>query len=202
MKHILHVHAERYHARKKRRENHIFADVVLIAISIVVAVILVRTHILTQILTSTTELGLLGTFVAGMFFTSVFTTAPAIATLGEISLVQSVLLTAFVGALGSVVGDHLIFRFVRDRVAADVTELLREEGMLTRARKVFKFKHFRWFTLLLGGSLIASPLPDEFGIAILGFSKMNLKWFTVLSFTFNFLGIYVIGLAARALAGA
>lgn len=201
MKHPLHVLAERYHARKKQRTNHILADIVIIAVSFVIAIFLVRTHILTQILTSTSELELLGTFVAGMFFTSVFTTAPAIATLGEISLVQSVLLTAFVGALGSVLGDHLIFRFVRDRVAADVIELLREEGMLTRARKILKFKHFRWFTLLLGGFLIASPLPDEFGIAVLGFSRMNLKWFTALSFTFNFLGIYVIGLVAHALAG-
>jgi hypothetical protein len=40
---------------------------------------------------------------------------------------------------------------------------------------------------------------DELGIAILGFSKMRVKYFAMLSFVFNFLGITVIGLIARSL---
>ena len=52
-----------------------------------------------------------------------------------------------------------------------------------------------------GGLILASPLPDELGVAVLGFSKMRLKYFALLSFVFNFLGIAVIGLVARALAG-
>lgn len=201
MAHTLHTHAARYRARKKARGNHLLADIGIIIVSVLVAVMLARTNVLTNILTSTMELELLGTFIAGMFFTSLFTTAPAIATLGEMALVQPVLLTAFLGALGSVLGDLLIFRFVRDRVAADILELIQERGLVKRMRKVFRFKHFRWFTLFLGGLVIASPLPDELGIALLGFSKMKLKYFALLSFTFNFIGIYLIGLAARALSG-
>ena len=200
--HSLHTHAARYRARKKEvGTTHIFVDVGLIALSVLVSIILIKTQIITSILTSTKELELLGSFIAGMFFTSVFTTAPAMATLGEISLYQPVLVTALVGAAGSVVGDLLIFRFVKDRVAADILELLQEKNVLRRVSKLFKFRHFRWFTLLLGGLILASPLPDELAVALLGFSHMSTRYFAYLSYLFNFLGIIGIGLTARALAG-
>ena len=184
---------------RKNFGSHILNDIGIIAISVLTAIILANTHILTQILISTQGLELLGTLIAGMFFTSVFTTAPAIATLGEIALTQSLFVTAFVGAIGSVAGDFLIFRFVKDRVSADVIEVLKYEGILRRTRAIFRFRFFRWITFLVGGLVIASPLPDELGIALLGISKMKTSWFFWLSFFFNFLGIYGIGLAARAL---
>lgn len=201
MKHTLVVHAQRYRARRRRAERHILIDIVLIAVSIFVALMLASTHALTNLFTPTAELELLGTFLAGMFFTSIFTTAPAMATLGELALTQSIFVTALVGALGSVVGDLLIYKFVRDRVAADIIELLREEGVLRRARKIFKFRHYRSLTLLLGGLILASPLPDELAIALLGFSHMSTRYFAYLSFVFNFFGILGIGLTARMLAG-
>ena len=199
MAHLLQRHAAHYRAHKRSGRTHILVDVGLIAVSVLVAVILSQTHALTRILTSTQELELIGTFIAGMFFTSVFTTAPAIATLGEISLVQPLFLTAFLGALGSVLGDLLIFRFVKDRVASDVLELLKPQSTFRRLKAVFKLKFFRRFTFLLAALVIASPLPDELGIAMLGFSKMSTRYFAMFSLVFNFFGIYLIGLAARAL---
>ena len=200
MVHPLYVHAAQYRA-KKRPETHILADIGLMTLSVLVAFLLARTHVLTSLLAATEQLKLIGTVIAGMFFTSVFTTAPAIATLGEISLSQPLLLTAILGAIGSVLGDLLIFRFVRDRIANDILELLKERSVFRRVGKLFKLRHFRWFTLLLGGLIIASPLPDELGIALLGFSKVKTRYFVVLSFTFNIIGIYLIGLTARVIAG-
>ena len=51
----------------------------------------------------------------------------------------------------------------------------------------------------MGGLIIASPFPDELGIGLLGFSKMRTRWFVLLSFTFNFIGIFLIGLVAKTL---
>ena len=70
--------------------------------------------------------------------------------------------------------------------------------MVKRLRALFKMKFFRWFTFFLGGIIIASPLPDELGIGLLGFSKMKVSWFVPVSFVFNFIGICLIGLVARA----
>ncbi len=188
---------------KKRNgnENHILQDIALILFSVLIAVLLVRTNVLASFLVSIGELEIVGAFVAGMFFTSIFTTAPAIAALGEISLLQGIFSTALFGALGSVVGDLIIFRFVRDRFSGHVAEIMTHQSVWRRFHLLFKRRFFRWITFLAGGLILASPLPDELGVAVLGFSKMRLKYFALLSFVFNFLGIAVIGLIVRTLAG-
>lgn len=78
-------------------------------------------------------------------------------------------------------------------------ELLGHQGSIKRIKAVFRLRFFRWLTWLLGGLIIASPLPDELGIGLLGFSKMKLAAFIPLSLIFNSLGILVIGLVARSL---
>ncbi len=185
---------------RKQNENHILQDIAIILLSIVVAVLLVRTDVLANLLISTGEMRIWGSFIAGMFFTSIFTTAPAIAALGEISLLQGIFNTAFFGAMGAVVGDLIIFRFVRNRFSEHVSEMVMYQSIWRRFHLLFKRRFFRWITFLVGGFILASPLPDELGIAVLGFSKMRMKYFVVLSFFFNFLGIAVIGLVARSFA--
>jgi len=202
MRQTLYMHAARHRAKKLAQETHFMTDIGLIAISTLVSILLAKTQIVTSVLMTTKELELLGTFVAGMFFTSVFTTAPAIATLGELSLGQPLFITATLGAAGAVFGDLLIFRFVKDRIASDILMLLEHRGTFRRFGALFKLRFFRWFTYLLGGAIIASPLPDELGISLLGFSHMKTRYFIFLSFVFNFLGIIGIALAARAIAGA
>ena len=180
-------------------KNNLIKDAAIIALSIVVAVLLIRTQALAIILTSTKELEIIGSFIAGMFFTSIFTTAPAIVTLGEIAQANSVILTAFFGGLGAVVGDLIIFRFVRDRFSEHLMELVKYQDVGKRIKVLFHHKSFRWLTFFVGGLIIASPFPDELGISLIGFSKIKTLTFISLSFTFNFMGIIFIGLIARAL---
>jgi hypothetical protein len=174
-------------------------DIALIALSVLVAVILIRTQVLSNILTSTKESEIIGSFIAGMFFTSIFTTAPAIASLGEIAHANSVPLTAFIGALGAVVGDMVIFRFVRDRFSGHLLSLVGSKGSIARLKTLFRLRFFKWLTFLVGDFIIASPLPDELGISLLGFSRTRLSLFIPLSFTFNFLGILFIGIIAKSI---
>ncbi len=180
-------------------KNHILEDIGLVVLSVLVAIILVRTDILITLLATSAQMERLGSFIAGMFFTSVFTTAPAIATLSEIAQANSLFRTAFFGALGAVTGDLIIFRFVRDRFSEDITELIGHKRGRHRFNALFKLRFFRWLTFLAGGLIIASPLPDELGIGLLGFSKMKTLLFIPLSFTFNFIGIIIIGIIARAM---
>ncbi len=184
---------------KSRKNNFLLQGVAIIVLSIMVAVILVKTGVFINILTSSRELGWLGSFIAGIFFTSVFTTAPAIVTLGEIAQAGSVLSTAFFGAMGAAIGDLIIFRFMRDRFSAHLMELMRHIGGSRRLKAVFKLKLFQWFTFLVGGLIIASPLPDELGISFFAFSKIRSSLFIPISFTFNFFGILLIGLIAKSI---
>lgn len=186
--------------KQNESENHVLNDIAIIMLSVLVAVLLVHTNVLAVLIASAGEIGIFGAFIAGMFFTSLFTTAPAIAALGEISILQGIFYTALFGAMGAVVGDIIIFRFVRNRFSEHVSEMMTHRSVWKRFHLLFKRRFFRWLTFFIGGFIIASPLPDELGIAVLGFSKMRVKYFVVLSFVFNFLGILVIGLVARSLA--
>jgi hypothetical protein len=78
-------------------------------------------------------------------------------------------------------------------------ELIGHRTFGKRMRSFFKLRLFRWLSLFVGGLIMASPLPDEVGISLMGMSKIKVPWFVTLSFVFNFIGIVLIGLAARAL---
>jgi uncharacterized membrane protein YdjX (TVP38/TMEM64 family) len=177
----------------------ILKDLGIVIISIAIAAFLVQTDILVKILTSSTEWEAAGSFLAGLFFTSVFTTAPAIVTLGEIGQVYPVWKVALIGAVGAVAGDLILFRFVKDRVSKHILDLLRQQGATVRVRSLIRNRIFRYLTFMLGGMIIASPLPDELGISLLGFSRMKKSSFIVLSFVFNFIGILIIAAAARSI---
>lgn len=178
----------------KRRDNFLLQDIAIVTFSILLAVILVKTKILSELLVSLNGVEFIGSFIAGLFFTSFFTTAPAIAALLEISQNNSIIETAIFGAFGAVIGDLIIFRFIRDRLSEHVLEVVGHNSFIKTAKTLFKLRYFRWFTFLLGGFLIASPLPDELGIGLLGFSRMKSKYFIPVSFVFNFIGIVLIGL--------
>ncbi|HLD60922.1 MAG TPA: hypothetical protein VJA27_02200 [Patescibacteria group bacterium] len=186
-----------------RKKIHFIKDLVILAISITAAVFLVKNQeIIDLFLHAFRGSEMLASFVAGTFFTSIFTTAPAMVALGEIAQEGSVLTTAFFGALGAVIGDLILFRFVRDGVSEDIEYLLRKikkEKISLFRGKFFHLKIFRYLWPLIGALIIASPLPDELGLMILGLSKTKTNIFIPLSFSFNFLGILAIGLIARAI---
>ena len=62
---------------------------------------------------------------------------------------------------------------------------------------MFEVKLLKSLFPFLGALLIASPLPDEFGVALMGLAKMPTSEFVPISFSLNFLGILVIGVLAR-----
>ena len=184
-------------------KRHLWQDFFILSASILLAWAIVHYELVQLLLRQTGDGILLSSFIAGMFFTSITTTAPAIAVLGELSLQAppggGLLLIAVVGGAGAVIGDYLIFMFVRDRVSDDIAYLLKRTGT-PRFFKIFHRKTFRRLLPFIGGLIIASPLPDELGLTLLGIVRMHTSRFLFLSFVFNSAGILLIGLAARSLA--
>lgn len=174
-------------------------DLIIFLISIIASVFLVKTGVLVNILTTTIELEWIGSFIAGMFFTSVFTTTPAIVTLGGIAQVDSILATAIFGAMGAVVGDMVIFNFFHDKLSPHFEEIINYKKFARRFRLLIGSRYFKWLPTLIGGLIIASPLPDEMGIAFMSISKVPPRLFVIFSYIFNFIGILMIGLVAKAI---
>lgn len=178
--------------------NNLIRDLGVIVLSVLIAVILAKTGVLENIIASTQGARFIGSFVAGILFVSVFTAAPATVALGEIAQSNSVIAVAFIGGLGALVGDLIIFRFVRDRVSQHFSYLVKI-SKAERLVAVFRLKLFRWIILFIGALIVASPLPDEIGLAMLGLSKIKTSVFILLSFLLNATGILIIGLIAKSL---
>ncbi len=178
--------------------RHAIRDSAIIILSIILAIAISRLDLLEKLLSISENIRIVGSFVGGLFFTSIFTTAPAIVFLGKISQIEPILIVALIGAIGAVCGDLLIFYLFRDHVAGDL------EGLMKRVKNnpfqlLIANSSFRWISILIGAFIIASPLPDELGIAMMGISRLKLNVFIPISLTFNFLGILAIGFAGRLL---
>jgi len=181
------------------KRRHLLQDLGIVALSIVISIIGFENGFVERILGSFGELEYLGVFVAGMFFTSMFTTAPAMLVLGVFAQTISPAVIVLLGAVGAVVGDYLIFLFVKDRISSDVSYLL-SIAKRKRFPHIFSTKLFRSVAPLLGAVIIASPLPDEIGVAMLGLTKVKSKAFFLVSFVGNAVGILLIVWVARLLA--
>lgn len=170
----------------------------IISLSIIAAVVLVKTEMLADLLTSTQEWRFLGSFLAGIFFISVFTVAPAIVALAEIAQSGSVLEMALFGGIGALIGDLLIFQFIKDSLVEDISFVVKKTNQ-EQFIKIIQRKLFRWLVPFVGALIVASPLPDELGLAMMGLSRMKISLFIPVSFLLNFFGILIIGVIAQGL---
>jgi len=172
---------------------------VIIALSVVLGFVLLKTGATKHVLTASQDYEYMGMFIVGMFFTSVFTTVPATIVIGELALVTNLLPLVLIGGLGALCGDFVIFRFFKDNISEDLRYLF-EVKKKSRWKLIFKSRIFKVFLTLIGGIIIASPLPDELGLALMGISKTKSFTFIFISFLCNALGILFIALAARTIA--
>ena len=173
-------------------------DVFILLLSVVVAVLLVVSGSIHSISDNLGEWGLIGVFLAGMGFSSAFFAAPA--TIFIFAFAQNPFpfwLVAIVAAIGAMLGDLLIFRFLRDGLADDFRYLVEQAGKNERMRHIFRSQLFYWFGSFIAALGIASPLPDEIGLAMFGVLRFDTKRFLPISFALNFLGILVITLLAQ-----
>ncbi|MBI1833500.1 MAG: hypothetical protein HYR90_01615 [Candidatus Andersenbacteria bacterium] len=181
--------------RSSRQYSHLYQNFGIVALSILIAVLISKSATLEIFLVNIGEQRLIGSFFTGILFTSVFTAAPAAVLLGELAQTNSVWLVALTGAIGALIGDFVIFRFVRDRLSEDMLFLLNHRKR--RFKKILKLPTARWVLAIVGFLVVASPLPDELGVTLLGFAKTRHKIFFFISFLANFLGILAVGWAAQ-----
>ncbi len=172
---------------------------ILIA-STLLSIWLVKANIIGTFIGHAAEFEEISSFVAGMFFTSILTTAPAIITLSELGQHIAPWKVALFGAAGAVAGDILIFRFLHSPLA---NYIIRTAFSLRQRRMglMLEKSAFWWVVPLLGAVIIASPLPDEIGLLMMGLSGMRLGSFIVLTYVMNAAGIYIIAIAAQRLIG-
>lgn len=155
---------------------------------IIVAVVLVIPQ-LREFVFAIAESGPIGAFVIGILYTVGFTAPLATAMVIDAAATTSPWILAFLGGLGAMLYDTLIFAFVRKTTHVSLFTNIRQ--------RFFGRPAITWTLAAIGALVIASPLPDELGSGLLGLSNIPQRYFVPLSFILNGLGILIIALLAR-----
>lgn len=184
---------------RKKALKRLYIDSIVFLISVVGAIFIAQLSLVTVLINFSSGFELLTIFLAGMAFTSVFTIAPAAVILAKLCLVQPIWLVSLLGALGAVCTDLVIFTFFKQRISEDLTMLMKSSRWLRPLYIIQKARMFRWVSLVVGALIIASPLPDELGLAIMGITKVSTRVFIPIAFVLNALGIFALGVLAQSL---
>lgn len=163
----------------------------LLFLSIIAAIVLSKVEAFNTLLLTLGNFGYLGAFVAGMLFVVSFTAATGAIILIALATFLSPLEIGIIAGFGAVLGDLIIFRFIKDDLVEELSPVYHKLGgdHLTR---VLHTKYFSWTLPVIGALIIASPLPDEIGVSLLGIAKMKTYKFILLSFLLNTIGIFLI----------
>lgn len=97
-----------------------------------------------------------------------------------------------IAGLGAVVGDLIVFRFVKNNLSFEMEQVYNQIDHKHHLAKLFHTKYFNWSLPLIGALIIASPFPDELGVSLMGIAKMNTSRFIIVSYFLNSLGIFSV----------
>ena len=137
-----------------------------------------------------------GIFFTGILFVFTFTVATAIIILHMLGEVMSPWMIGLVAGLGAVIGDYLIFMFVRKHILGKTNDLAKH---LPKSfwGKLAKNTYFQWLLPVLGIIIVVLPFPDEVGITLLGISKIKLYQFVILAFVAHVVIITLIAMTGK-----
>ncbi|OGY63203.1 MAG: hypothetical protein A3I89_01055 [Candidatus Harrisonbacteria bacterium RIFCSPLOWO2_02_FULL_41_11] len=152
------------------------------------------TGVLRQFIDVLSQFGYFGAFIAGIFFVSTFTVVPAGTVLVLFADSHNIFLVTLFGALGSIIGDYLIFKFFKDGLTDELRQIFQKIGgdSIFRAHYIAHTKYFAWLGPVIGALIIASPLPDELGVGILGIYRLSTKKFIAITFLLDAIGIFLL----------
>ncbi len=181
---------------KKQWKRWRYKNTALLILSLIGFYYLLQLPVTDQAIKQIGNLGYLGAILAGIFFVSTFTVAPAGLLLYRLAENLHPAEVALLAGLGAMVGDYVIFRFMKDRVFEELAPLFRQLHT-PYVRTLFISPFFAWLLPLIGALIIASPVPDEVSVSMLGLSKIRPWQFFAVTFTLNALGIFLVVTAAR-----
>ncbi len=173
-----------------------YKNTALLILSLILLFYFGRTDFIQNIIKTIGNLGYLGAFIMGIFFVSIFTVAPSIIVLYNLADFLNPIYIALFAGTGAALGDYIIFRFLKDKVFQELNPIFNKIGG-SFTKKLFLTPYFIWLLPFLGAFIIASPLPDEAGISLMGLSKIKNWQFLSIFFLLNTIGIFIIILLAK-----
>lgn len=167
-------------------------SIAILAIS--VFVLLLDTAIVQTLLQDIINLGHLGMLFTGVIFVSFFTAAPAVALLLSFADSYNPVVISIVAGFGAMIGDLIILKFAEDKIGRELEPVAKKMKLIGFINMLHR-KKFKSITATFGAIIIASPLPDEAGLALLGLSKISTAKLVLLTFSLNAGGMLALILA-------
>ncbi|MBI2031551.1 MAG: hypothetical protein HYT08_02945 [Candidatus Levybacteria bacterium] len=169
-----------------------YKNLILTGVGVAFAVFISRLEIFHSFLLGLGSLGYLGAFIGGILFVSTFTVGTGAIILLVLSESLNPIEIGLVAGLGAVVGDVTIFRFIKDSLTDEIVSIYNHVDGDHHFTKLLHSKYFSWTLPVVGAIIVASPLPDEIGVSLMGISKMKTYQFLIVSFILNSIGIFLV----------
>lgn len=132
----------------------------------------------------------ISSFLAGMLYASFLTSPVSVAMLAALAKANNPVTLALLAGLGAAFADLLIVRFFRG-VSKDIN-LISEQLRINKITGILKKWRVEFLVPLIGIFIVASPLPDEVGLMMLGASKLKYYQLAILTYVLNTAGILMI----------
>lgn len=168
-----------------------YKNLTLVFLSIVITLILSRFNFINDYLYQIKDLPFLGSFLAGALYVSATSAAFGILLLSDLAKETSALEIALFAGLGGAVADFAIFRFIKQNLISEISPIYDKLGGQHIANFIYQ-KYMRWTLPIIGAIIIASPLPDEIGIGLMGLSKIKNYQFALLCLVLDVIGVYLL----------
>jgi len=184
----------------KIKEHVQYPKLILLCLSIFTAYFLFEVGVIKDFSHLLNSRGYISIFIAGMFFAYGFTAPFAVAIFVSMAPEVNIYKAAIIAGSGAFVSDLIIFTLIKSTFQ-DEFDKLKLTFVFQKIHELFhhhlsdKAKEYVLWTL--AGFLIASPLPDEFGVSLVsGFTEIDRKTFSIISFCLNTTGIFLIMILA------
>lgn len=159
---------------------------------------LIKSSYFQSLIDSALSLRIFAEIITGVFYTFFLTAPVAVAMLVIIARDHNPILVALLAGLGAALGDFIIVKFFREELSADFS-LASKELHLQKTGRLLQKLRLGFIAPLLGAIIIASPLPDELGLMMLGVSKLKYHEIVLLTYILNTAGILIIVLPVNLL---
>ena len=142
------------------------------------------------------RLGYAGTFFAGIFLPFGLTFGPAAAVLILAGKNQNFLISSAVACTGALIGSYTIFSVVKLSFETELKKLS-SSRLFSKATTFFEKKIplfvRRYILPVFAGIIVATPLPEELGVALVAASQnISVPIFYLVSFFFSTFGIFIL----------
>ena len=172
-------------------KNFKYKGLTLIAISILLTIFLSGNDSLNRTIFNISRIPILGSFVAGILYVSASTAPFGVFLLLGLSKSLPAIEIAIFAGLGGVVADFVLFRFFKGDIIEEITPAYNRLGG-QHLTKLMRHRLLRWSLPIIGAIIIASPMPDEIGISLMGVSRIKTYQFVLLSLLLDIGGVFLL----------